>query len=165
MKAIEFSKTRMTMVLRIIAAAAAITAAIVMLTNKDTVFRPTCYQIKYLNLQAYVYFVVANLIAGIYTLLVLLIPANSLLWRTIVAVDAVMCMLVSAANSAALTASLLEKKGNKYVGWNSICDSISSFCVQAFAAISVSLLGLFAFLVLLLFSIHNVLNPLLVEDD
>lgn len=33
---------------------------------------------------------IANFIAGIYSLLVLFIPANSLLWRTIVAVDTVL---------------------------------------------------------------------------
>ncbi|KAK4592325.1 hypothetical protein RGQ29_016742 [Quercus rubra] len=66
-------------------------------------------------------------------------------------------------NSAALSAICLERNGNFHAGWRGICGLAPQYCNHIIGAITASYLGFFIYMILLLFVINNLLNPLLVQ--
>ncbi|GMP67199.1 hypothetical protein CsSME_00027269 [Camellia sinensis var. sinensis] len=78
------------LLLRALALAATVVAAIVMVTSheKSTLFTVT-FEAKYSHTPAFKYFLVANIIGAVYSFMVLFLPAESMLWRLVVALDVV----------------------------------------------------------------------------
>ncbi|KAI8007484.1 CASP-like protein 1C2 [Camellia lanceoleosa] len=151
------------LLLRALALAATVAAAIVMVTSheKSTLFTVT-FEAKYSHTPAFKYFLVANIIGAVYSFMVLFLPAESMLWRLVVALDVVITMLLTSGMSAALAIAYVGKKGNTYAGWLPICDQVEKYCQHVGGAIAAGFAGVIIYLLLLLYSIHNVLNPLLV---
>ncbi|CAN6356996.1 unnamed protein product [Urochloa humidicola] len=111
---------------------------------------------KFRDMPAFVYFVIANAIAGAYNLLVLIIRRLILRRRTASLVLHMLDMVIMAllATGAATAASMAElgKNGNLHARWNPICDRFGSFCSRGGIAIVSSLIGVALMLALNLLS-------------
>lgn len=143
--------------------AATLSATIVMVTShQSTTLFYTSIHAKYHYTPAFKIFVVANAIGSGYSLLVLFLPARSMLWRLVVALDVVVTMMLTAAVSAAAAIGYVGKKGNSHAGWLPICDQFSKFCRHVEGALVLGLCGALIYLFILLTAIHSVLNPLLI---
>ncbi|CAN6334982.1 unnamed protein product [Urochloa humidicola] len=111
---------------------------------------------KFRDMPAFVYFVIANAIAGAYNLLVLIIRRLILRRRTASLVLHMLDMVIMAllATGAATAASMAElgKNGNLHARWNPICDRFGSFCSRGGIAIVSSFIGVALMLALNLLS-------------
>ncbi|XP_010916001.1 CASP-like protein 1C1 [Elaeis guineensis] len=148
--------------LRLLAAAATVSAAVVMATSHEstTLFGLTL-EAKFQYTPSFKFFVIANAIGCGYSLLVLLIPPTSSLSRFVVMLDVIIAMLLTAAISAAGAISEVGKKGNSHSGWLPICGQIPKFCDHVKGAMICAFCGVVIYLVILLHSIHTVIGPLL----
>ncbi|KAL5730355.1 hypothetical protein ACHQM5_003185 [Ranunculus cassubicifolius] len=149
--------------LRLVSLVGTVIAAIVMATSRETANVLSFeFKAKYDDVPAFKFFVIANVVASVYTLLVLFQSTESSLWRLIVALDVIVTMLLTGSISAALAISYVGKKGNDRAGWFPICDQIPKFCNQASVALISGFIAVVIYLILVLHSIHTVLNHLLV---
>ncbi|CAN6338941.1 unnamed protein product [Urochloa humidicola] len=153
-------------VLRAAAALATAVAAAVMALNAQSYTavvaivgtRPLMqtFTAKFRDTPAFVYFVIANAIAGAYNLVVLLIRRLILRRRTASLVLHMLDMVIMAllATGAATAASMAElgKNGNLHARWNPICDRFGSFCSRGGIAIVSSFIGVALMLALNLLS-------------
>ncbi|KAF5177451.1 Casparian strip membrane protein [Thalictrum thalictroides] len=148
--------------LRLLALGTTLSAAIVMATSKEstTVLNLT-FDAKYDNSPTFVFFVVANGIASAYTLLVIFLPSNGFIPLIIVALDVIVTLLLTSSISATLAIAYVGKKGNTHAGWLPICDQVPNFCNQVTGGVIAGIAGLVIYMMVLLHSIHSVLNPLL----
>ncbi|KAB1209937.1 hypothetical protein CJ030_MR6G028579 [Morella rubra] len=152
------------LLLRLLAFGSTLSAAIVMATSHEkTNFFAVSVEAKYSNTPAFKYFVIANGIVSAYGLLVLFLPPESLLWRLVIALDVVFTMLLTSSISAALAIAQVGKNGNSYAGWLPICGQVPKYCDQVKGALIAGFIGVIIYTVLLLYSIHDVLDPLLMQ--
>ncbi|KAK9152746.1 hypothetical protein Sjap_000226 [Stephania japonica] len=159
----KFTKRVFTILLRLLALAATVSATIVMITSHETSsLLSFSFDVKYSNTPAFKYFMIVNAIVSVYSLLILFLPPKSQLWRLVVALDVIIAMLLISGISAALAIAYVGKKGNSYAGWLPICGQFHKFCNQVTGALAAGFIGAIVYLVLILNSIHAVLNPLLV---
>ncbi|GLT29452.1 hypothetical protein SLA2020_043200 [Shorea laevis] len=154
-------KWMFTVILRLLALGATISAIIIMVTSHDSVeVLNLKFTAKYSNSPTFKYFVIVEAIASGYTLIVLFISPKSVFWRLVVILDIVTTLLLTSGISAALAIAQVGKKGNSHAGWLPICDQVPKFC----GGVSVSLILGFAapivYFMLNLYSLHAVLNPL-----
>ncbi|KAL5793783.1 hypothetical protein ACOSP7_002377 [Xanthoceras sorbifolium] len=153
-----------TLLLRLLAFGATLSATVVMATSHETVsLFAVSFEAKYSDTPAFKYFVIANAIVSIYGFFVLFLPSESLLWRLVVALDLIFTLLLTSSISAALAVAQVGKKGNSAAGWLPICGQVPKYCDQATGALASGFIGLIIYLLLLLYSIHTILNPLLVQ--
>ncbi|XAR55504.1 hypothetical protein NMG60_11035586 [Bertholletia excelsa] len=151
-----------TILLRFLAFASTTVAAIIMATShQKTSLLSISLEAKYNHTPAFKYFVIANAIGGVYSFLVVFLPSKSLLWRLVVALDVMMAMVLTSSTSAALAVAYTGKKGNSYAGWLPICGQVEKYCHQVGGALALGFVGVIIYLMLLLYSIHAALNPLL----
>ncbi|KAG9447821.1 hypothetical protein H6P81_013949 [Aristolochia fimbriata] len=149
-------------VLRLLAVAVTVCAAVVMITSsQSSSLFGIPVQAKYQYEPAFKFFVIANAIGSVYSFLVLFLPPKSMLWRLVVALDVVITMLLTSSISAAAAIAYLGKKGNIRAGWLPICGQFPKFCDQGMAALILGLGGVLIYMALLLYAIHTVINPLL----
>ncbi|GLT35170.1 hypothetical protein SLA2020_096450 [Shorea laevis] len=154
------------LLLRLIAFGATLTAVLVMVTARDTAtFLTVSYEARYSDTPAFKYFVVVYTIVSIYGFLVIFLPWESLLWQLVVALDMVFTMLLTSGASAALAIAYVGKKGNPNAGWLPICGQVPKYCNQATVALVAGFIGLIVYTMLVLHSIHAVLNPLLLQKS
>ncbi|KAJ7948310.1 CASP-like protein [Quillaja saponaria] len=152
------------LLLRFLAFAATLSAVIVMATShQNASFFAVSFEVKYTNSPSFKYFVIANAIVTVYGFLVLFLPSESPLWRLVVALDLVFTMLLTSSISAALAIAYVGKKGNTYAGWLPICGQVPKYCDQVTGALAVGFVGVITYMLLLLYSIHTVLDPLLLK--
>ncbi|KAL2931977.1 CASP-like protein 1C1 [Bienertia sinuspersici] len=152
-----------TLVLRIIALAAAVVATIVMGTAHDSASVMSFkFEAKFTNSPSFKYFVVVYAIASCYSFVVLVLPFKNLLWRLILILDTVMTLLLTSALSAALAIAYVGKKGNSHAGWLPICGQVPKFCDQTTGALVVGFIAAIIYLLLLLYSLHTAISPLFV---
>ncbi|KAK2432527.1 CASP protein 1B1 [Trifolium repens] len=152
------------LLLRFLAFSATLSAVIVMVSSHERAsFFTVSIEAKYTNSPALKYFVIANSIVTVYGFLVLFLPAESLLWRLVVAMDMVLTMLLISSLSAALAIAQVAKKGNNDAAWLPICGSVPKFCNHITGALIASFIGVIIYMILLLHSIHSVLDPLLLK--
>ncbi|GAB4824933.1 hypothetical protein Ancab_007805 [Ancistrocladus abbreviatus] len=151
---------------RLLALMATVAAAAVMATSHQTteVFGISI-EAKYTHTPSFKYFVVANGIASVYSLLVLFLPPESLLWRLVVAIDVVITMLLTSSTSAALAIAYVGKKGNSHAGWQPICGQVPKYCHHVSGALAAGFVGVLIYGLLVLSSIQNFLNPLLLQKS
>ncbi|XP_068334390.1 CASP-like protein 1C1 [Pyrus communis] len=160
----KITKRLCTLVLRLMAVAATLVAAIVMVTSHQRTSNfGISFEVKYNHTPAFQYFAIANAIATVYGFLVLFLPSESQLWRLVVALDVVITVLLSSSFSAALAIGDVGKHGNSYAGWLPICGQVPKYCDHVKAALISSIVGLIIYLLLLLYAIHTVLDPLLLK--
>ncbi|TKY66857.1 CASP protein 1C1 [Spatholobus suberectus] len=154
------------LLLRFLAFAATLSAVIVMATSHERAsFFTVSLEAKYTNSPAFKYFVVAYSVVTVYGFLVLFLPSESLLWRLVVALDLVFTMLLISSFSAALTIAQVGKKGNSYAAWLPICDSVPKYCEQVTGALIAGFVAVIIYIILLLHSIHTVIDPLLLRKN
>ncbi|CDO98909.1 unnamed protein product [Coffea canephora] len=158
-------------ILRFLAFASTLVAAIVLGVDKQTklvsmtvvsTLPPITVPVtaKWHYMSAFVYFVVANVVACAYAALSLLLVlgnrgAKKGLALMIITLDLVMVALLSSGGGAALAVGLIGYRGNSHVQWNKVCNVFGRFCNQVAGAIVVSLLGSAAFLLLVLLAMIN----------
>lgn len=152
------------LLLRLLALGSTVSAAIVMATSREEArFFTLSFEAKYTHTPSFKYFVIANAVASVYGFLVLFLPAESLLWRLVLCFDVIMTMLLTSSIAAALAVAQIGKNGNSYAGWLPICDQVPNYCSQVTGALAMGLLGLLVYLLLLLYSLHSLLDPLLLK--
>ncbi|XP_022761211.1 CASP-like protein 1E1 [Durio zibethinus] len=152
------------LILRVLALLLTLAAAIVLGVDKQTKvvpfqFTPTLPLVnveahaKWHYLSAFVYSMVANIIACSYGAISSLILLGTLYRKTglvqiITVFDLVMVGLLFSANGAALAIGLMGYKGNSHVQWNKVCNVFDKFCDQAAISIVLSLVGSLVFMAL-----------------
>lgn len=144
-------------VLRVATAAAAGVAAIVMATSHQTatVFGLEV-QAKFQYLQSLIFFVVANVVACAYNLLVLVVPtAPSPAAKLVLVADAMLGMLLTGAVAAAAATSSIGKNGNSRAGWQPICGIMSTFCDHVTGALACGFVAVALHFLVLLYSIYT----------
>ncbi|KAK4255505.1 hypothetical protein QN277_008502 [Acacia crassicarpa] len=150
------------LVLRFLAFGATLSSVIVMATSHERLgFFPFYYDAKYTNTPAFKYFVIANSVVTVYGFFVMLLPPKSLLWRFVVALDLVFAMLLISSESAAVSIAYVGKKGNAYAGWLPICGQVQNYCDHVTGALVAGLAAVIIYVILLMYSIHTVLDPFL----
>ncbi|XP_074338257.1 CASP-like protein 1C1 [Apium graveolens] len=152
------------LLLRLLALGATISATIVTMTTHDSrnVLNLT-FKATYTNAPTLRYFVVANAIASGYSIIVLFIPSKNLLWKFILISDLIVTSMLVSAISAALGVAQVGKKGNAHAGWLPICDQVPKFCDRLTGALIAGFIAPILYLLLVLFSIHNLINLLSVK--
>ncbi|KAK7404988.1 hypothetical protein VNO78_06095 [Psophocarpus tetragonolobus] len=154
------------LLLRFVAFAATLAAVIMMATSHEraTIFTVS-FEAKYTNSPAFKYFVVAFSVITVYGFLVLFLPAKSLLWRLVVALDLVFTILLVSSFSATLAIAQVGKKGNNDAGWLPICDSVPKYCDQVTRALIAGFVAMIVYIILLLHSVHTIIDPLLLGKN
>ncbi|XP_011627414.1 CASP-like protein 1E1 [Amborella trichopoda] len=153
--------------LRTLAAVLTLVAAAVMGTARETKSVPftlipgappliVSVPAKYHYSSAFVYLLVANVIASVYAFLSLILQAfgkrSSLLLCTC---DVVMFGLLFSSVGASGAIGVVAHNGNSHVKWNKVCDVFDQFCKQVGAATLVAFFGALTFLLLLFLSLFN----------
>ncbi|CAK8575572.1 unnamed protein product [Lathyrus sativus] len=152
------------LLLRFLAFSATLSAVIVMVSSHEkATFFTVSFEAKYTNSPSFKYFVIANSIVTVYGFFILFLPAESLLWQLVVATDMVLTMLLISSISAALAIAQVAKRGNSYAAWLPICSSVPKFCNHMTGSLIASFVGVVIYMILLLLSIHRVLDPLLLR--
>ncbi|XP_030466480.1 CASP-like protein 1C1 [Syzygium oleosum] len=151
------------LVLRLLAFGATASAAIVMGTSRQraSVFSIS-FEAKYSDIPSFKYFLIANAIVSVYSFLVIFLPAETLLWRLVAAFDLAVTMLLTSSISAALAVAQVGKDGNAHAGWLPICGQVPTYCDHVTGALGAGFAGLILYVMILLYSLHTVLYPLLV---
>ncbi|KAK7312803.1 hypothetical protein VNO77_36949 [Canavalia gladiata] len=154
------------LLLRFLAFGATLSSVIVMATSHEkAAFFAVSFEAKYTNSPAFKYFVIANSVVTVYGFLVFFLPVESLLWRLVVALDLVLTMLLISSFSAALAIAEVGKKGNSSAAWLPICGSVPKFCDHVTGALIAGFIAVIIYMILLLHSIHSVIDPLLLRKN
>ncbi|KAG2727220.1 hypothetical protein I3843_01G143800 [Carya illinoinensis] len=113
-------------------------------------------------ISAFVYFLVANVIACSYStlsLVFLLITRKragdnmmSILHSMILVLDILMVALLFSCNGASMAIGIIGYRGNTHLRWQKICNLFERFCGQVAASIAVSVAGALMFILMVAFS-------------
>ncbi|GMI80066.1 CASP-like protein 1E1 [Hibiscus trionum] len=159
------------LILRVVALLLTVTSAIVLGVDKQTKIVPiqivptlpavnVAAQAKWHYLSAFVYSMVANIIASSYAAISTLMVLGSRngkarlgLAQIIAVLDILMVGILFSANGAALAIGLMGYNGNSHVRWNKVCNVFDKFCDQAAVSIVLSLLASLAFTALILLTL------------
>ncbi|XAR57126.1 hypothetical protein NMG60_11025157 [Bertholletia excelsa] len=160
--------------LRLLLFAAAVVAVVVMVTSKQTKELPMQLPrppflgtvrttAKFNHSPAFIYFVAALSVAGLYafittvvSFLALLKPGFSTkLLPHFVIFDVLILGIVAAATGAAAGVAYIGLKGNSHVRWNKVCDVYDKFCQNIAASISVSLFASVVLVFLVILSVYS----------
>ncbi|KAK8692637.1 hypothetical protein V6N13_076093 [Hibiscus sabdariffa] len=155
------TKTIITILLRLLAFGATLTATVVMVTSHDSAeVLNLKFSAKYTNSPAFKFYVIAEAIASGYGLIALFLCSKSSVERLIVILDVVIAMLLTSSISAALAEAEIGKKGNSHAGWLPICGQVPKFCDHVTGALIAGFVAAIVYLVLNLYSLVVVLAPL-----
>jgi uncharacterized protein (TIGR01569 family) len=72
-------------------------------------------------------------------------------------------MLLSSGISAAVAIAQVGKQGNSFAGWLPICGQVPNYCDHVKGSLIAGFIGVIIYTLILLYSIHNVLDPLLLR--
>ncbi|KAL6627044.1 hypothetical protein ACP70R_030770 [Stipagrostis hirtigluma subsp. patula] len=149
-------------VLRVATAAAAVAAAVVMGTSHETtnVFGLQI-EAKFQHMPSLVFFVVANAVAGAFSLLALAVPPASPAAKFVLMADVMVAMLLTGAVAAAGAMSDLGKNGNSHAGWLPICGFVQTFCDYVRGALIAGFIAVALSFLALMYSIYTVTSTLL----
>ncbi|KAL3634574.1 hypothetical protein CASFOL_021628 [Castilleja foliolosa] len=147
-------------VLRFLLFASALVAVVVIVTSKQTIHHVPA---KFNHSPAFIYFVAALSVAGLYSIITTLFSFYALLkpgcypkvLSHFVIFDVVLLGIVSAATGTAGAVGYIGLKGNKHVGWKKICHVYDDFCRHVGASVFVSLFASIVLLFLVLLSVHS----------
>ncbi|KAF8031160.1 hypothetical protein BT93_D0382 [Corymbia citriodora subsp. variegata] len=152
------TKGKISLVLRLLAVGSTAAAIAIMVTSHETAkVLNLSFNAKYSNTSAFVYFVVAEAIAGGYSLVSLLLSCMMPARRLVMTMDVVIAMLLSSSISAAVAIGQVGKKGNSHAGWLPICGQVPKFCDQVTGALIAGFVAAAVYLILLLCSLHSLL--------
>ncbi|XXG68474.1 hypothetical protein AAC387_Pa06g1554 [Persea americana] len=159
------SEEMLLIVLRLLALGATFSATLVMALNKETktVVVPlggsnsisATLSAKFQHTPAFVLFVIANSIASLHNLSLLLLRLFGKKFEDIKGLgllitisDMVMVALVSGGAAAAASMAELGKNGNSHARWNKICDKFDAYCDRGGGALIASFAGVGLLMVL-----------------
>ncbi|TVU23066.1 hypothetical protein EJB05_32801 [Eragrostis curvula] len=146
-------------VLRVVTAAAAGVAAVVMGTSHETtnlfVFGAQL-EARFQYTPSLVFFVAANAVACVYNLLVLVVPPASPAARFVLMADVTVGMVLTGAIAAAGTISDLGKNGNSHAAWLPICGQVETFCDHVRGALISGFVAVVLCFLTLMYSIYTV---------
>ncbi|KAK3006007.1 hypothetical protein RJ639_016022 [Escallonia herrerae] len=159
------AKSVCTIVGRIAACIATLTAALIMVLSEEKVhLLGTTWEQKYTYWSGFRYFVIANLLSLGFSLVCLILPAKSGLWRLVVVLDVIMSLLMMAAITTAWTLLDLIKGGNPSAGWLPLSSNFPTFCNCVMGALIPACIGLLITLGFLAYSLQLVINYLILEE-
>jgi uncharacterized protein (TIGR01569 family) len=158
-------------VLRVVLFAAAVTSVVVIVTSNQTKLVPLPVPpflkvprpAKFVHSPAFVYFVAALSIAGLYSIITAAVSFLALLkprWSTkllahFVIFDVLILGIVAAATGAAGGVAYIGLKGNSHVGWLKVCNVYDKFCQKVAASIAVSLVASIVLVLLVILSTYS----------
>ncbi|KAK3445052.1 CASP-like protein 1B2 [Eucalyptus grandis] len=164
------------LVLRLVAFFATAAATIVMALNKETktIVVATIgstpinatLTAKFQDTPAFVFFVIANGMASLHNLLMVVVEIwghkfdyKGLRLAMIAVLDMMTVALASGGDGAATFMAELGKKGNSHARWNKICDKFGTFCDHGAGAIISSFVGLLLLVLITALSIGRLVKP------
>ncbi|XP_050116991.1 CASP-like protein 1D1 [Malus sylvestris] len=134
--------------LRFLVFAASLTSVLVMVTSKQTVFRGRFpVKAKFNHSPAFIYFVAALSVAGLYALLTTL-ASISVIWKPICPpkmllhfafLDVLILGLVASATGTAGGVAYIGYKGNEHVMWQKVCSAFDKYCKHIAGSLATSL--------------------------
>ncbi|XP_058203252.1 CASP-like protein 1 [Rhododendron vialii] len=158
-------------VLRLLLFAVALVAVVVMVTSKETrpVGRKTTppYVVfksaKFQDSPAFIYFVAALSVAGLYAIITTLVSFLALLKPScstkllphFVIFDVLLLGIVAAATGAAGGVAYVGIKGNSHTEWKKVCSVFGRFCAHVESAIAVSIFASILLANLVILSAHS----------
>ncbi|GMI82359.1 CASP-like protein 1C2 [Hibiscus trionum] len=155
------TKRIITILLRLLAFAATLSATVVMVTSHDSAeVLNLKFSAKYSNSPAFKFYVIAEAIASGYGLIALFLSSKSWVNRVIVILDVVIAMLLTSSISTALAEAVIGKRGNSHAGWLPICGQVPKFCDHVTGSLIAGFAAAILYLVLNLYSLYVVLAPL-----
>ncbi|KAK4769321.1 hypothetical protein SAY86_027471 [Trapa natans] len=158
----DFHKRIAGLVLRVLALAATLTAAIIMGTSKESAnFYALSFEVNYNDTPAFKYFVIVNAVVSVYSFLALFVPSKSSFWRLIVALDLLVTLMLTSCISAALAIAQVGKNGNSITRWLPICNQVPDYCDRVTIALAAGFAAAILYLMVLAASAHAALD----EDD
>ncbi|KAM7279512.1 hypothetical protein ACFE04_006646 [Oxalis oulophora] len=155
-------------VLRVLLFAFSLVAVVLMVTSKQTEYvYVAAYKItlplaaKFQNSPAFIYFVVALSVAGLYSIItalasisVIFKPQNSAKFLLQFAFwDVIVLGIVASATGTAGAVGYIGLKGNEHVSWNKICNTYDKFCRHVGASVLISLLASIILVLLITLSV------------
>ncbi|KAK9992357.1 hypothetical protein SO802_027342 [Lithocarpus litseifolius] len=152
--------------LRVLLFAAAVTAVVVIVTSDQTKFIPMLgilRKAKFKHSPAFVYFVVAHCVAGLYSIITTLaslsvISKPNLSTKFLLHFafwDVLILGLVASATGTAGGVAYVGLKGNNHVGWVKICNNYDKFCQHLAGSLAVSLFASFVLVLLVWLSVYS----------
>lgn len=135
-------------VLRFLVFAAALTSVLVIVISKQTVhLGPRITVAKFNHSPAFIYFVAALSVAGLYAIITTL-ASLSVIWKPILStkfllhfvfLDVLILGLVASATGTAGGVAYIGYKGNKHTQWLKVCSTFDKFCQHVVGALATSL--------------------------
>ncbi|XP_042058947.1 CASP-like protein 1F1 isoform X2 [Salvia splendens] len=149
--------------LRILAIATTLSAACLMITNKQaTLIFGIQVVARYSYSPAFKFYAFANIAAFALSVLSLIAvflmerkPLNSTFYFCLFLHDLTVTVLLMAGLGAAMAIAYVGKFGNSHSGWMQICDHFGKFCNRVIASSVVGFLGLFVYLILTIVSANQ----------
>ncbi|KAJ1395176.1 Casparian strip membrane protein [Sesbania bispinosa] len=152
------------LILRFLLFAASLVAVVVMVTGNQTEYIPIPRPAKFRYSPAFIYFVAAFSVSGLYSIITTLasfsviqkpgLKAKLLLhfifWDTLI-----LGILASATGTAGGVA-YVGLKGNSHVNWNKICNVYDKFCRHIGASVAVGLFGSIVTVLLIWLSAYSI---------
>ncbi|KAK4433944.1 CASP-like protein IN26 [Sesamum alatum] len=157
-------------VLRFLLFASAVVAVVVMVTSKQTKQVPVqippfqaSVPAKFNHSPAFIYFVAALSVAGLYSIITTFLSFYALLkpgccpqvLSHFVIFDVLLLGVVAAATGAAGAVAYIGLKGNSHLGWKKACNVYDEFCKHVGSSIFVSLFASIVLALLVFFSIYS----------
>ncbi|XP_030537144.1 CASP-like protein 1B2 [Rhodamnia argentea] len=169
-------RNQVLLALRLVAFFATAAATVVMALNKQTKTMVVAtigstpikatLSAKFQHTPAFVYFVIANGMASLHNLLMIVVEIwgdkfdyKGLRLVIIAILDMMTVALASGGDGAATFMAELGKNGNSHARWNKICDKFGSFCDHGSGAIISSFAGLLLLVIITAMSIGRLAKP------
>ncbi|PON80266.1 Casparian strip membrane protein [Parasponia andersonii] len=152
--------------LRVLLFASTLTAIVVLVTSKQTVRGrvPIPLVAKFDHSPAFIYFLVALSVAGLYSIIttlasisVILKPEFSTKFLLHFAFwDVLILGLVASATGTAGGVAYIGLKGNEHVQWQKVCSTFDKFCRHLAGSLAVSLFASVLLVLLVWFSVFSI---------
>ncbi|CAL0325820.1 unnamed protein product [Lupinus luteus] len=164
-----FDYFKFDVILRFLLFAASLVAVVVMVTSNETELvlykgRPVPQPAKFRYSPAFVYFVAAFSVSGLYSIITTLASLSVIkkpelktkLLLHFIFLDALILGIVASATGTAGGVAYVGLKGNKHVGWLNICNVYGKFCKHTGGSIAVALFGTIVTVFLIWLSAYNI---------
>lgn len=157
--------------LRFLLFAASVTAVVVMVTAKQTEIVPVPglpisvpLEAKFSDSPAFLYFISALSVAGLYGILTTLAAISTVLKPAYAArfllhfalLDVLMLGIVASATGAAGGVAYVGLKGNSHVRWGKVCNVYDKFCQHVGSSIAVALFASVLLVLLTMLSVFSI---------
>ncbi|KAK4483278.1 hypothetical protein RD792_010463 [Penstemon davidsonii] len=158
-------------VLRFLLFASGVVAVVVMVTSNQTEivrlpfppFPLAHVPAKFRYSPAFVYFVAALSVAGLYGIITTLVSLYALFKPScskkvlchFVVFDVLLLGIVAAATGAAGAVGYVGLRGNSHVGWKEVCHEYNKYCKHIAGSLVVSLFGSIVLVLLVLLSVYS----------